>query len=268
MELLKKEGIRQILERKDGLFRMFMMGKRVNYSARTVVNPDLWLKANEIGIPIYIAQTLTYPERVNGYNYHDMKQAIINGCDIHPGANAFQDSNGRFISLKHLDLVERMTIADQLLSNMQMCKGSKISQSSELNPNANRPKIVFRHLKNNDIVLINRQPTLHKVSIMAHRVKVQRHGKVIRMHYANCNSYNADFDGYVHCLSLLLYIFVFVKVMKLMFISRNPSKHVQKLTILQHLRSNLCQLKMDLHCRVYSRIMWYPVFCSLKEIHF
>ena len=52
-----------------------------------------------------------------------------------------------------------------------------------------------RHLKNGDVLLLNRQPTLHRPSIMAHRVRVLKGEKTLRLHYANCKSYNADFDG-------------------------------------------------------------------------
>ena len=57
-----------------------------------------------------------------------------------------------------------------------------------------------------DMVLVNRQPSLHKPSMMAHRCRVMQGQKVIRMHYANCSSYNADFDGdemNVHLLQVI-----------------------------------------------------------------
>ena len=174
---------------------MFMMGKRVNYAARSVINPDLWVKTSEVGIPLYAAKTLTFPETVQSYNYHQLRQAIINGCDVHPGANTVIPSDGPHISLRFKTKEQREAIAKTLLTNISMGKKSKNKKSNERDIATVRPAIVHRHIRNNDVVLVNRQPTLHKVSIMAHRVKVQHKGKVVRIHYANCNSYNADFDG-------------------------------------------------------------------------
>jgi len=55
---------------------------------------------------------------------------------------------------------------------------------------------VSRHLLDGDFVIVNRQPTLHRPSMMGHKVKVIREKEnVLRLHYANCSSYNADFDG-------------------------------------------------------------------------
>ncbi|ETO34014.1 hypothetical protein RFI_03083 [Reticulomyxa filosa] len=120
------------------------------------------------------------------------RKAILNGANKHPGALSVMDETGTLVSLKFKTLKQRKVIADSLLSVTDL--HGKVGQSSGLIASP-KHKIVYRHLRNNDIVLINRQPTLHKVSIMAHRVKVQARGNVIRLHYANCNSYNADFDG-------------------------------------------------------------------------
>ncbi|KAI8058444.1 hypothetical protein BDF22DRAFT_665808 [Syncephalis plumigaleata] len=124
-------GIKQILEKKEGLFRKHMMGKRVNYAARSVISPDPNIETSEIGIP-------------------PMRQAVTNGPFQWPGATHIQDENGHK---------------------------------------------VYRHIRNGDMLLVNRQPTLHKPSIMAHRARILPGEKTIRMHYANCNTYNADFDG-------------------------------------------------------------------------
>jgi DNA-directed RNA polymerase I subunit RPA1 len=75
----------QILEKKEGLFRKNMMGKRVNYAARSVISPDPNINMDEIGIPMVFATSLTYPEPVTHWNVHELKQAVINGPNIYPG---------------------------------------------------------------------------------------------------------------------------------------------------------------------------------------
>ncbi|KAL3475907.1 hypothetical protein BJX99DRAFT_258986 [Aspergillus californicus] len=176
-------GIKQILEKKEGLFRKNMMGKRVNFAARSVISPDPNIETNEIGVPEIFAKKLTYPEPVTNHNFWELKQAVINGPDKYPGAAAIENEQGQVTNLKFKSLDERIALANQLLapSNWRM-KGS-------------RNKKVYRHLTTGDIVLMNRQPTLHKPSIMGHKARVLPNEKTIRMHYANCNTYNADFDG-------------------------------------------------------------------------
>lgn len=176
-------GIKQILEKKEGLFRKNMMGKRVNFAARSVISPDPNIETNEIGVPLVFAKKLTYPEPVTNHNFWEMKQAVINGPDKYPGAAAIENEVGQVTNLKFKSLDERTALANQLLapSNWRM-KGS-------------RNKKVYRHLTTGDVVLMNRQPTLHKPSIMGHKARVLPNERTIRMHYANCNTYNADFDG-------------------------------------------------------------------------
>lgn len=178
-----EDGIKQRLEKKDGLFRKNMMGKRVNFAARSVISPDPNIETNEIGIPLVFAKKLTYPEPVTNHNYWEMKQAVINGPDIYPGATAVENEVGQVVSLKFKSTDERVAIANLLLSPSNW----KLKRS--------RNKKVYRHLTTGDVVLMNRQPTLHKPSIMGHRARVLMGERTIRMHYANCNTYNADFDG-------------------------------------------------------------------------
>jgi DNA-directed RNA polymerase I subunit RPA1 len=178
-----EDGIKQKLEKKEGLFRKNMMGKRVNFAARSVISPDPNIETNEIGVPPVFAKKLTYPEPVTSHNFKDMQQAVINGVDTWPGAAAIENENGQVISLRMKTPDERLALANQLLA------------SSSNTSNGARNKKVHRHLTNGDVVLMNRQPTLHKPSIMGHRARVLPGEKTIRMHYANCNTYNADFDG-------------------------------------------------------------------------
>ncbi|KAL8673143.1 MAG: hypothetical protein Q9168_002440 [Polycauliona sp. 1 TL-2023] len=178
-----EEGIKQILEKKEGIFRKNMMGKRVNFAARSVISPDPNIETNEIGVPPVFARKLTFPEPVTNHNFYELKQAVINGVEKWPGAAAVENENGQIINLRTKNREERQALANQLLA------------PSSTNVNGARNKKVHRHLNNGDLVLMNRQPTLHKPSMMAHRTKVLPGEKTIRMHYANCNTYNADFDG-------------------------------------------------------------------------
>ena len=177
------EGIKQVLEKKEGLFRMNMMGKRVNFAARSVISPDPNIETSEIGVPPVFAKKLTYPEPVTSHNFAELKQAVINGPDLWPGAVAVENESGQVINLARKSKDERTALANQLLT------------PSNSHVNGARNKKVHRHLHNGDVVIMNRQPTLHKPSMMCHRARVLPGERTIRMHYANCNTYNADFDG-------------------------------------------------------------------------
>ncbi|KAF2676541.1 DNA-directed RNA polymerase I subunit RPA1 [Lentithecium fluviatile CBS 122367] len=177
------DGIKQQLEKKEGLFRKNMMGKRVNFAARSVISPDPNIETNQIGVPPVFAKKLTYPEPVTNHNFYDLKEAVLNGPDKWPGAVAIENEFGQVVSLRKKNYEERQALANQLLA------------PSSTHVNGSKNKKVHRHLNNGDIVIMNRQPTLHKPSMMAHRARVLPGEKTIRMHYANCNTYNADFDG-------------------------------------------------------------------------
>lgn len=176
-------GVKQALEKKEGLFRKHMMGKRVNYAARSVISPDPNIETNEIGVPPVFATKLTYPEPVTAYNIAELRQAVINGPDKWPGASQIQNEDGTLVSLVGMTLEQRKALANQL-----MTPSSNVS-THPLN------KKVYRHIKNRDVVLMNRQPTLHKASMMGHKVRVLPGEKTLRLHYANTGAYNADFDG-------------------------------------------------------------------------
>lgn len=179
----KYPGIRQILEKKDGLFRKHMMGKRVDYAARSVICPDMYINTNEIGIPMVFATKLTYPQPVTPWNVQELRQAVINGPNVHPGASMVINEDGSRTALSAVDLTQREAVAKQLLTP---ATGAPKPQGT---------KIVCRHVKNGDILLLNRQPTLHRPSIQAHHARILPEEKVLRLHYANCKAYNADFDG-------------------------------------------------------------------------
>ncbi len=182
-----KQGVRQLLERKQGLFRMKMMGKRVNYACRSVISPDVNLETNQIGLPRFAAMQLTVPEPVFAHNVDYLRQLVLNGPDVYPGATAIEYPDGRLISLVGRSEKQREGLAKSLY----------VKQSPE-----EKPRVVMRHVRNGDPLLVNRQPTLHKPGIMAMLIRILHKEKTIRMHYVNCNTFNADFDGdemNLHC---------------------------------------------------------------------
>ncbi|XP_011494628.1 PREDICTED: DNA-directed RNA polymerase I subunit RPA1 [Ceratosolen solmsi marchali] len=178
------QGLRQIIEKKEGVIRMHMMGKRVNYAARSVITPDPYLNIDEIGIPELFATKLTYPVPVTPWNVTEIRQLILNGPNVHPGAVMIEGEDGLIKRLSPDNYVLREAIAKRLLTMTE--KANKFFHGI---------KIVHRHLQNGDMLLLNRQPTLHKPSIMAHKARILKGEKTLRLHYANCKAYNADFDG-------------------------------------------------------------------------
>lgn len=171
-------GLKQLIEKKEGLIRMHMMGKRVNFAARTVITPDPNINIDQIGIPEAFALKLTYPVPVTPWNTLQLRKLVINGPDTHPGACYIEGGNGVKLAIPK-DEKKREAMADTLLK-------------PERNDGI---KIVHRHLMNGDALLLNRQPTLHRPSIMAHKARILKNEKCFRLHYSNCKSYNADFDG-------------------------------------------------------------------------
>lgn len=191
-------GVKQALEKKEGLFRKHMMGKRVNFAARSVISPDVNIETNEIGVPPVFAKKLTFNEPVTVHNVERMRKIVVNGPDVYPGAVAVRSEDGTETLLGPLSVEQRTALANQLLTPQEhtsrQAKGTFAGLgASTITPPAN--KQVLRHLIDGDVLIMNRQPTLHKPSMMAHRARVLKGERTIRMHYANCNSYNADFDG-------------------------------------------------------------------------
>ena len=173
--------IKGVLEKKQGLFRMHMMGKRVNYAARSVISPDPFINADEVGIPLVFATRLTFPQPVTPWNVIELRKAVINGPMVYPGATHVEMEDGKRVILRADNRTQREAIAKTLLVE------------DKAKPGYN--KKVCRHVKNGDVMLLNRQPTLHKPSIMAHKARVLSNERTLRLHYSVCKSYNADFDG-------------------------------------------------------------------------
>jgi DNA-directed RNA polymerase subunit A' len=160
----------QRLKGKEGRFRSNLSGKRVDFSARTVISPDPNIDVNDVGVPLDIAMRLTVPERVAPWNMEEMKRFILNGPENYPGALYILRPDGKRIRLEFVS--ERDKLAETLQYGF----------------------VVERHLKDGDIAVFNRQPSLHRMSIMAHRVRVLPY-KTFRLHLSVCPPYNADFDG-------------------------------------------------------------------------
>jgi len=166
------QPLKTLVERiksKEGRFRYNLVGKRVNYAARTVISPDAKIKLNEVGIPKLVAEELTVPERVTEWNLAYLKKFVERGPKAYPGSNYVITGDG-----KKKKITEETQ--EQLLK--------------DLAPGW----IVERHVIDNDVCLFNRQPSLHRMSLMCHRMKVLP-GKSFRLNPTVCNPYNADFDG-------------------------------------------------------------------------
>jgi DNA-directed RNA polymerase subunit A' len=165
----------QRLKGKEGRFRSNLSGKRVNFSSRTVISPDPMLSINDVGVPIAAARELTVPIHVNEHNLEMMKEYVKRGIEptkdgkYLAGVNYVIRSDGR-----------RIRVTDH--------NAEEVSEGLDID------YTVERQLVDGDVVLFNRQPSLHRMSIMAHRVKVMD-GRTFRFNLCDCPPYNADFDG-------------------------------------------------------------------------
>jgi DNA-directed RNA polymerase II subunit RPB1 len=156
------------LNSKNGRIRGNLMGKRVDFSARSVITGDPNLSAKQLGVPKKVAMNLTKPVVVNDRNRNFLTKLVQNGPDVHPGAKNLEKKNGDTISLRYRD---RMSIR---LENGD---------------------VVHRHMMDGDPVLFNRQPSLHRMSMMCHIAKIMDKGDTFRMNVCDTKPYNADFDG-------------------------------------------------------------------------
>ena len=166
----KLKSVSDRLKKKEGRIRGNLNGKRVDQSARSVITPDPYISLDELGVPVKIAMNLTFPEIVNTYNIDEMKVLVKNGPNEWPGSKDIRKKeDGKTYTLKYGNrekLAEDLVIGD----------------------------IVNRHLRDGDYVLFNRQPSLHKMSMMCHRVKVMPY-QTFRLNVLVTSPYNADFDG-------------------------------------------------------------------------
>jgi DNA-directed RNA polymerase beta' subunit len=201
-------GIRERLTGKKGMIRDNLMGKRVDFSARTPIGPDPTLKLGQLGIPPEMAEILTVPERVTKFNYENMSKIVNN-----ERANYVINNAGKKITLKFLvkkgtrvmygDFIIRgMNRIEVTDVNFQLQMGDMIERNGKVLENIKYPEkkrfykleignIVYRKLKDGDYVLLNRQPTLHSGSMMAMQVLILP-GKNLRMNLSITKSFNAD----------------------------------------------------------------------------
>ena len=162
------KSVKQRLGSKEGRIRYNIQGKRVEFSARSVITPDPNISIGELGVPMKIAMNLTFPEKVTPYNRELMYKLVQNGADKYPGAKTIMRAkSGRMISLKHINTKDIVLHVGD---------------------------VVNRHLSDGDFVLFNRQPTLHRMSMMGHRVRVLPYN-TFRLNVSVVSPYNADFDG-------------------------------------------------------------------------
>jgi DNA-directed RNA polymerase II subunit RPB1 len=156
------------LNSKNGRIRGNLMGKRVDYSARSVITGDPNLSITQLGVPLKIAKNITKPMVVNDRNRNFLLKLIDNGPDVYPGAKILERKNGESISLRYID------------------RASIYLENGD---------IVHRHMMDGDAVLFNRQPSLHRMSMMCHIVKIMEQGDTFRINVGVTKPYNADFDG-------------------------------------------------------------------------
>jgi DNA-directed RNA polymerase subunit A' len=154
---------------KEGRIRHNLAGKRTDFSARTVISPDPLIGLNEVGVPLKMAMNLTVPERITPWNKEYLLSYVKNGSKKYPGANYILKPDGKRKSIT-------------------------VDTQEEIMEELDNGYIVERHLIDGDIALFNRQPSLHRMSMMCHKVKVLP-GRTFRLNPAVCNPYNADFDG-------------------------------------------------------------------------
>ncbi len=166
---IPKRALIQRLKGKQGRFRGNLSGKRVEFSGRTVISPDPNLSIEEVGVPQYVAKHLTYPERVTSFNISRLRSMVRNGPDTLPGANIIRKKDDYPVNL-------------QFANRNDAAKNLRIGD------------IVERHLIDGDVALFNRQPSLHRMSIMSHKVRVLPY-RTFRFNECDCSPYNADFDG-------------------------------------------------------------------------
>ena len=162
------KSIKDRLNGKGGRMRGNLMAKRVDFSARSVITADPNISIRELGIPLKIAKNITKPVIVNRVNRAFLTKLVQNGPDVYPGAKILETKEGVSTSLRYVD------------------RKSIVLQDGD---------IVHRHMMDGDAILFNRQPTLHRMSMMCHIARIMKKGDTFRMNVADTKPYNADFDG-------------------------------------------------------------------------
>ena len=215
------KSIVQRLKGKEGRIRNNLMGKRVDYSARSVITPDPNIELDQLGVPIKIAQNLTFPEKVNQFNREKLEKYIKNG-QVWPGVKNI---------IKKKENI-KLTITDNNKHTIVIEDGD----------------IVNRHLIDGDYVLFNRQPSLHKMSMMGHRVKVME-GNTFRLNISVTPPYNADFDGDEMNMHVPQSIETYIELKEIMNVNKqiiSPRENKPIITIVQDTLLGINKLTRDL----------------------
>ena len=175
---IRKEpkGIFHRLHGKEGIFRKYLSGKRVDYSARAVISPDAYISIDEVGVPLKVAKSFLVAEVVNKYNIDFLRELVRRGPWRYPGAVLIHKKNPDGTLYK----ITLEPLSKDLLEK----------HAEELQPG----DIVERHMVDGDIVVFNRQPTLHRISMMGHYARILPYN-TFRINLLTCTPYNADFDG-------------------------------------------------------------------------
>jgi DNA-directed RNA polymerase II subunit RPB1 len=163
------KSIKDRLNGKGGRMRGNLMAKRVDFSARSVITADPNISIKELGIPMKVAKNITKPVIVNKINKNFLTKLVQNGPEVWPGAKMLEKANGEVITLRYF--------TDRASLNLE------------------EGDTVHRHMMDGDAILFNRQPTLHRMSMMCHIARIMKRGDTFRMNVADTKPYNADFDG-------------------------------------------------------------------------
>ena len=170
--------IKSRIKGKEGRVRGNLSGKRVDFSARSVITPDPSLSIDQLGVPRVIAQKLTFPQIVTSFNLAKMRRLVLNGAYTYPGCNK-------------IELRPRQRNGRRRVYAMTIAAADKPERRQQLADDLRPGDVVHRHLINDDPVLFNRQPSLHKMSMMCHRVRVMPYN-TFRLCVQACTPYNAD----------------------------------------------------------------------------
>jgi len=207
--------LRERLSGKDGRVRGNLMGKRVDFSARTVITADPNLSLDQVGVPKTVAMNLTVPEMVTDYNKDKLLELVKRGPNVHPGAKFVIKTGGSKLDLKFAKIVD--------LKNGW---------------------VVERHLQDGDEIIFNRQPSLHKMSMMGHKTKVLE-GATFRLNLAYTGAYNADFDGDEMNLHVPQSLTARAEIDNLMMVDRliiNPQSNKPVIGIIQDSLLSSCKM--------------------------
>ncbi|VDD92561.1 unnamed protein product [Enterobius vermicularis] len=217
------KSIKQRLKGKEGRIRGNLMGKRVDFSARTVITPDPNLPIDTIGVPRTIAQNMTFPEIVTPFNIDKLQELVNRGDSQYPGAKYIIRDTGARVDLRY----------HPRAADLHLQPGYRVE----------------RHMKDGDIIVFNRQPSLHKMSMMGHKVKILP-WSTFRMNLSVTTPYNADFDGDEMNLHLPQSLETRAEIAEIAMVPRQVSKDGWKQLITPQANKPVMGIVQDTLCAV------------------